>query len=94
MTRQWGEPPADVLAPRVLVAVARRHRGTAESAEAVTDAMSTGRPTRAQVHVRRCADVEDVRGLRTGVLGSGVHVGHWLEEPYDVVLRCPIGAPA
>lgn len=81
--------PNPGAAPRVLVAVASRHGGTAELAQSVAEGLRRELP-RAHVDVRRAAEVADLDGYLAVVLGSGIYFGHWLEEARELLLRCAI----
>jgi menaquinone-dependent protoporphyrinogen oxidase len=76
--------------PRVLVASASRHGGTAELAAAVAEGVRDGLAGSGEVVVRRCADVPDVSDVDAVVLGSGVYLGHWLQEARELLLRCAV----
>ncbi|MGX5654781.1 flavodoxin domain-containing protein [Geodermatophilus nigrescens] len=75
---------------RVLVAVAGRHGGTAEVADAVADGLRSGLGAGVVVDVRLVAEVDDVTGYDAVVIGSAVYHGRWLETAREMVLRCAI----
>jgi len=72
------------VSPRVLVAVASRHGGTREIAEAIARELEGAGLT---VDVRAPEEVAGLAPYRAVVLGSAVYFGRWLAPARDLAQR-------
>jgi menaquinone-dependent protoporphyrinogen oxidase len=68
----------------VLVAVASKHGGTREIAQAIAEELKT---QHLAVHLRDVSEVDAIEPYDAVVLGSAVYVGHWLEPARDLATR-------
>jgi menaquinone-dependent protoporphyrinogen oxidase len=68
----------------MLVVYASKHGSTEEIAEAIGQALREGG---ADVDVRPAAEVRELQGVETVIVGSAVYMGRWMKEGVDFLKR-------